>query len=144
MFNEAISDWVVREIPRTGARFTWTNKQLNPVCSVLNRVFIAPILEPRFPFWSVVADTSLGSDHTPLILDTGDDTPIRSNNFFFEMGWFEIADFHQLVTQVWDRLGSQIGGRDITDWWQGMSGGRRQYLRGWSKNIGKEQRVIKS
>jgi hypothetical protein len=144
MFNEAISDWAVREIPRTGARFTWTNKQLNHVRSVLDRVFIAPILEPRFPLCSVVAETSLGSDHTPLILDTGEDIPIRSNRFFFETGWFEIADFHHLVSQVWDRLGSQIGGRDITDWWQGMSGGLRQYLRGWSKNIGKEQRVIKS
>ncbi|KAK1647115.1 hypothetical protein QYE76_064920 [Lolium multiflorum] len=61
MFNEAISDWAVREIPRTGARFTWTNKQLNPVRSVLDRVFIDPALEPRFPLCSVVAETSLGS-----------------------------------------------------------------------------------
>jgi hypothetical protein len=143
MFNEAISDWEVREIPRTGARFTWTNKQLNPVRSVLDRVFISPSLEPRFPLCSVVAETSLGSDHTPLIMDTGEDNPIKSNRFFFETGWFDTEGFHQLLSQVWERLGSQIGGRDIVDWWQGMSGGLRQFLRGWSKNIGKEQCLLK-
>jgi exonuclease III len=89
MFNDAISDWEVREIPPTGARFTWTNKQLNPVRSVVDRVFISPLLEPRFPLCSVAAETSLGSNHTPLILDTRDDSPIRSNRFFFETGWFE-------------------------------------------------------
>jgi hypothetical protein len=123
MFNEAINDWAIREIPRTGGRFTWTNKQLNHVQNVLDRVFISHLLEPKFPLCSVVAETSLGSDHTPLILDTGDD-------FFFETRWFETEGFHQLLSQVWDYLGSQIGGRDIVDWWQGMSGGLRQYLRG--------------
>jgi hypothetical protein len=59
MFNEAIGEWGVREIPRTGARFTWTNKQLNPVRSVLDRVFISSALEPRFPLCSVCAETSL-------------------------------------------------------------------------------------
>jgi hypothetical protein len=76
-------------------------------------------------------------------MDTGDDSPIRSNRFFFETVWFETEGFHQLLSQVWERLGSQIGGRDIVDWWQGMSGALRQYLRGWSKNIGKEQRLLK-
>jgi exonuclease III len=70
LFNEAIREWDVREIPRTGARFTWTNRQLNPVRSVLDRVFISSALEPRFPLCSVYAETSLGSDHTPLIMDT--------------------------------------------------------------------------
>jgi hypothetical protein len=91
----------------------------------------------------MVDETSLGSDHTPLILDTEGDRPIRSNRFFFETGWFEVGSFHQLLFQVWERPGSHIGGRDITYWWQGMSGGLHQYIRGWSKNIGKEQRDLK-
>jgi mannosylglycoprotein endo-beta-mannosidase len=36
-----------------------------------------------------------------------------------------------------------VGGRDVTDWWQYMSGGLRQYLRGWSKNLGTEQKLQK-
>jgi exonuclease III len=79
MFNEAIGDWALREIPRTGARYTWSNRQLNPVRSVLDRVFISPELEPAFPLCTVTAETSLGSDHTPLIFDSGEELPIRSN-----------------------------------------------------------------
>jgi hypothetical protein len=49
MFNEAIGEWALREIPRTGARYTWSNRQLNPVQSVLDRVFISPDLAPSSP-----------------------------------------------------------------------------------------------
>jgi hypothetical protein len=44
LFNNHIAAWGLREIPRTGARFTWTNKQLNPVRCVLDRVFFSPVL----------------------------------------------------------------------------------------------------
>jgi mannosylglycoprotein endo-beta-mannosidase len=33
LLNEHISNWAVQEIPRIGARFTWSNRQLNPVCA---------------------------------------------------------------------------------------------------------------
>ena len=35
------------------------------------------------------------------------------------------------------------GGRDIVDWWNLMSRGLRQYLRGWSRNMGREARIRK-
>jgi hypothetical protein len=47
--NEHIATWALREIPRSGARFTWTNRQLNPVRSVLDRVFISSSLETFSP-----------------------------------------------------------------------------------------------
>jgi hypothetical protein len=73
LFNEHVASWALREIPRTGARYTWMNRQLNPVRSVLDRVFISPELEALFPLCSLVAETNLGSDHTPwcLTLETG-------------------------------------------------------------------------
>jgi exonuclease III len=57
LFNEHIANWAVQEIPRTGARFTWSNRQLNPVRCVLNRVFISIDLEPSFrsaPWWQTL------------------------------------------------------------------------------------------
>jgi hypothetical protein len=42
LFNKHIATWALREIPRSGARFTWTNRQLNPVRLVLDRIFISP------------------------------------------------------------------------------------------------------
>ena len=80
-------------------------------------------LEAQLPLCTLVAETSLGSDHTPLILDTGEGTPIRSNRFFFETGWFEMPEFHQVMLQSWERLTQCVRGRDIIDWCNFMSGG---------------------
>jgi hypothetical protein len=136
LFNEHIAAWALREIPRSGARFTWTNRQINPVRSVLDRVFISPALEGFFPLCSLTAETSLGSDHTPLIFDSGEGLPERSNRFFFESGWFEHHDFLPMLQNTWSNLSAKVGGRDIIDWWQFMSGSLRQQLRGWARNIG--------
>jgi endonuclease/exonuclease/phosphatase (EEP) superfamily protein YafD len=93
LFNEHIAMWDLQEIPRTGARFTWTNRQLNPVRSALDRVFISQSFETMFPLCSLAVETSLGSDHTPLLFDSGDELPKRPARFFFETSWFERQDF---------------------------------------------------
>jgi hypothetical protein len=49
MFNDLIARMVLIEINRSGARFTWTNKQLRPVRSVLDRVFVSPAWKLSFP-----------------------------------------------------------------------------------------------
>ena len=86
-----------REIARTGARFTWTNKQLSPVRSVLDRVFVTSDWEVLFPMCTLVAETRIGSDHVPLILASGEDRIKRNPRFFFETGWFEIEGFGPLL-----------------------------------------------
>jgi hypothetical protein len=101
MFNDHIANWAVQELPHTGARYTWSNRQLNPTRCVLDKVFISLALEPRFPLCSLVAETSLGSDHTPLIFDTGEDSPPRSNRFFFESGWLEMEGFQGILLGFW-------------------------------------------
>ena len=75
----------------------------------------------------LVAETSLGSDHTPLIMDTGEGSLIYNNRFFFETGWFELPDFCDLAT--WAKLAARFNGRDGIDWWNYLSGGLRQVLR---------------
>jgi endonuclease/exonuclease/phosphatase family metal-dependent hydrolase len=71
------------EIRRTGARFNWSNKQANPVRSVLDRVLVSASWEGKFPLVSLSAETRIGSDHTPLILDSGDDIPPSVSRFVF-------------------------------------------------------------
>ncbi|XP_071683522.1 uncharacterized protein [Lolium perenne] len=100
LFNDNIASWGLREIPRTGARYTWTNKRLNPVVCVLDRVLIAPELDIHFPLCSLMAETSLGSDHTPLILDSGQDLQCASNRFFFESGWMELPNFADMFAAI--------------------------------------------
>uniref|UniRef100_A0A453PGV2 Endonuclease/exonuclease/phosphatase domain-containing protein n=1 Tax=Aegilops tauschii subsp. strangulata TaxID=200361 RepID=A0A453PGV2_AEGTS len=41
MFNDCIADLALCEIARVGARFTWTNKQVDPIRSVLDRVLVS-------------------------------------------------------------------------------------------------------
>jgi endonuclease/exonuclease/phosphatase family metal-dependent hydrolase len=66
-FNDAIAAMSLREIPRTGARFTWTNRQLNPIRCVLDRVFMSMAWEAAFSLCSLAAITRIGSDRiTPL------------------------------------------------------------------------------
>ncbi|XP_071683220.1 uncharacterized protein [Lolium perenne] len=144
LFNNTIASWALREIPRTGARFTWSNHQLNPVRSALDRVFVSASFEAIFPLCSLSAETSLGSDHTPLVFDTGEGFPVRSNRFFFETSWFERQEFIPLVQQSWERLLTKVGGRDIIDWWNFMSSGLRQLLRGWSQNLGRDTKAEKA
>jgi hypothetical protein len=58
-------------------------------------------LEPRFPFCSLVAETSLGSDHMPLICDSEEGAPPRSNRLFFESEWLEVDGFHETLRRFW-------------------------------------------
>ena len=75
LFNDCIADLAPREIARVGARFTWTNKQADPIRSVLDRVFVSAQWEVMFPLCSLKAVTQIGSDHTPLLFSSGDDAP---------------------------------------------------------------------
>jgi hypothetical protein len=70
-FNDCIANLALREIRRGGARYTWTNKQLNPVRCVLDRVFVSTEWEIMFPFCTLVVETIIGSDHAPLVMCSG-------------------------------------------------------------------------
>uniref|UniRef100_A0A453D4K7 Endonuclease/exonuclease/phosphatase domain-containing protein n=1 Tax=Aegilops tauschii subsp. strangulata TaxID=200361 RepID=A0A453D4K7_AEGTS len=56
LFNDCIADLALREIARVGARwarFTWMNKQVDPIRSVLDRVFVSAQWEVMFPLCSL-------------------------------------------------------------------------------------------
>jgi exonuclease III len=48
-FNEFIWDDQLRELKRSGQKFTWTNKQDKPIMMNLDRVFFSMGWEERFP-----------------------------------------------------------------------------------------------
>jgi exonuclease III len=100
-FNDTIAKLVLREVARSGARFTWSNRQRNPVRCVIDRALVSPEWGNQFPVSSLHASTSLGSYHTPLVLDLGSAPPSRSSRFFFETSWFDVPGFVELVTRRW-------------------------------------------
>jgi hypothetical protein len=96
-FNDVIASLALREINRTGARFTWTNRQLSPVRSVLDRVFVSPAWEQVFPLCSLLAVTRVGSDHNPLLFDDGEQGVRRPSRFIFQSWWPRVAGFDEMV-----------------------------------------------
>ena len=97
-FNDCIVNLALREVRRTGSRYTWTNRQLNPVRCVLDRVLMSADWEVMFPLCSLVAETIVGSDHSALVLSSGEELKKRSNRFFFEKSWFLRTEFGDLVS----------------------------------------------
>jgi hypothetical protein len=144
-FNDSIARLALREVARTGARFTWSNRQRSPVRCVLDRVLVSPEWEIQFPLTVLRATTCLGSDHTPLVLDTGSKLPNRPNRFFFESGWLDLPGFKEMVAHHW--VAQAVGMRHCRgpiDWWHAQSTDIRQFLKGWSANLGKGAKEIKA
>ncbi|KAK1694372.1 hypothetical protein QYE76_011069 [Lolium multiflorum] len=143
-FNEAIATMALRELCRVGARFTWTNRQLNPIRCALDRVLISPAWEAAFPLCSLTAVTRIGSDHSPLLLDSGEETPRRQPRFFFQTWWFGVRGFQELMT---GKLGGYLKllglDRGSIDVWHRVARNSRQFLKGWGANLGKEKRLFK-
>ena len=101
MFNDCIADLALREIPRVGARYTWSNNRVDPVQSVLDRVLVSVEWEVEYPLCSLRAITRIGSDHTPLLLSSGGGPPPRSNRFHFVNFWLSQPGFSEAVRARW-------------------------------------------
>jgi exonuclease III len=139
-FNGSIAAMSLREINRAGARFTWTNRQLCPIRCVLDRVFVSPAWEAAFPFCSVTAITRIGSDHNPLLLDSGEVTLRRPPRFFFQTWWFRVAGFGELINGKLHRYLHELGPHwDNIDGWQCTARNLRQFLKGWGANLGRNR-----
>jgi exonuclease III len=70
-FNSFIENHHLREIHRVGPKFTWTNKQSNPVMSNIDIIVASTEWDLKFPTSCLNTLTRVGSDHCPLLLDTG-------------------------------------------------------------------------
>jgi exonuclease III len=71
-FNDFIRDNGIKEMMRKGNKFTWTNKQINHVMSVLDRVLVCPRWEQWYRKASCETLTRVGSDHCPILVNTDD------------------------------------------------------------------------
>lgn len=73
------------------------------------------------------------SDHTPLLLNTGETrTCNQIQPFKFELGWLLRDDFFDIVKENWT---NKNGGNSPMEKWQSKMRRLRQHLRGWAKNI---------
>jgi hypothetical protein len=126
-FNEMIQTTALRELQRTGSRYTWTNKQTPPILCVLDRVLVSNSWEDRFNLASVYTAPRLGSDHNPLIVDTGDVSMHRQFYFRFNSQWLHQEGFQEWVKGKWPNRYKY----DVLDHWHIISGKLRRAVKGW-------------
>jgi hypothetical protein len=133
LFNAIIESLDLREIELSGRQYTWASRRENPTYEKLDRVLANVEWEQKFPLVSVRALTRSGSDHTPLLLDSGDPAHLgNKNNFSFELSWMRQDGFFDLVKTEWNLIQS---GKNPVERWQNKMRHLRQFLRGWAKNL---------
>jgi hypothetical protein len=135
-FNGFIWDNGVKELIRKGGRFTWTNKQNNPIISVLDRVLICPRWDQFYRRASCESLTRVGSDHCPLIVNTDDQRFKQQHQFRFEMSWLTQAGFRDLVLATWPERRH----RNIQDHWKELKAATRKFCKGWGANVNSQKK----
>lgn len=92
-FNDMINNTSLRELQRSGSRYTWTNKQIPPIMCVLDRVLVSNSWEDKFNLVFVMTAPRLGSDHNPLLVDTGNNLTPQHFYFRFSAQWLNQQGF---------------------------------------------------
>ena len=98
MFKMVIESLDLRKIDLTGRQFTWANSLPVPTYEKLDRVLTSVEWEQKYPLVTVQALQRAISNHTPLIVDSGDANHAGNRNVFsFELSWFEQEGFMDLI-----------------------------------------------
>jgi hypothetical protein len=141
MFNTIIESLNLREISLSGRQYTWANRRAIPTYEKLDRVLATAEWEQKFPLVSVRALTRSGSDHTPLLLDSGMQAH-RGNKalFSFELSWLRKDGFIDMVKKEWESISY---GNSPIEIWQNKIRHLRLFLRGWSRNLSSEYKKEK-
>jgi hypothetical protein len=132
LFNAIIDGLELREHKLFNRKFAWANSREVPTYEMLYRILVSTQWETKFPLSTVQALNMIFSDHTLLLIDTGNDThgckkPLSK----FELGWLLRDGFYELVVDVWNK---QTKGDTPLKRWQHKIQRVRQFLRGWVRN----------
>jgi hypothetical protein len=109
VFNAIIENLDLRELALSGRQFTWANRRPIPTYEKLDRVLGSVEWEQKFPLVSVRDLTRAGSDHTPLLLDSGVQAHLGNKaNFSFELSWLRQEGFKEMVIKEWRSIHMEI------------------------------------
>lgn len=99
---------------------------------MLDRIFMTASWEDHFPMVSAHSITRIGSDHSPILVETGNIRGVRSKIFRFETTWIKQEGFQEWVLSKWP---DKQNYRSI-DHWKRISTSLRRSLKGWNGNWG--------
>jgi hypothetical protein len=72
------------------------------------------------------------NDHTPQLIDTGNNQTFGKKKFIFEKWWLERIDFRDVVVNAW---GTTYSSSDPMEIWQTKIRALRKMVRGWANNV---------
>jgi hypothetical protein len=82
----------------SGRQYTWANSRQTPTFEKLDRILISMELEEKYPTTTLTALSREISDHTPLLLNSRDNTMQSGPPMFkFELGWLLQDGFSDMV-----------------------------------------------
>jgi hypothetical protein len=88
LFNVVIDGLNLKELQLSGRKYTWANNLEVPTFEKLDRILITTEWEEKYPMSTVQALTRGLSDHTPLLLNSGESSSTDTQPIFkFELGW---------------------------------------------------------
>jgi hypothetical protein len=99
IFNAIIEHNNLMELHLGNRQFTWSNDHENPIYEKLDRFLATTEWMDVYPLVQVTALTRYQSDHTPLLLDTGDRIQ-RNSQFKMELCWLAREDIHSVVDPI--------------------------------------------
>lgn len=135
-FNSFIETLDLREIYRGGGGYTWSNKQARPILCNLDRILVSTDWEEKFPLANLRSLTRLGSDHSPLLLDTGGEMPRGQPQFRFERHWFEEEGLLELIETKWSQQRAKWSRETYSmDKWHNGISDLRKHLKGRGANL---------
>jgi hypothetical protein len=117
----------------SGRRYTWANNLPCPTYEKLDIILVATEWEHKYTLSTVIALNSDLSDHTPLLLNTGESNSCNhTSHFKFELEWLLHEGFFDMVANIWS---SVTEGSSPMERWQAKIHRLWQHLRGWAKHI---------
>jgi exonuclease III len=100
LFNEAISNLGLVDIPLKGRKFTWSNMQNSPLLQRLDWFFSSVAWTTSFPNTMATPLAMTTSDHVPCVISIQTSIP-KSTVFRFENSWLDMPDFLATVESSW-------------------------------------------
>src|SRR6266540_4912302 len=102
IFNAIIDTLNLREIALSGRQFKWASRHAVPTYEKLDRILASVSWEQKFPLVTVRALTRTGSDHTPLLIDSGQQAHLGNRpQFSFELSWLQQEGFYEMLAAEW-------------------------------------------
>ena len=100
----------------SGRQYTWASRREIPTFEKLDRFLASVEWEQKFPLVTVHAMTREGSDHTPLLLDSGEQAHVGTLLIRGQiiLSWMRQDGFVEMVTREWNSI--NVGNSPVERW----------------------------